>query len=194
MKPAPIIITGTVLGLAGLFSFNSSAVKLSLGALPAATAPPGSTAAPTTTTTARRAGGSTPPPTTAGPPTTTTPVAPLAKQPTTTSGSSRSRSRCREPRSQTSRSRRSTTAETLDRRTSTRRRSRCSNNRLWLRRARAFKAFRERATRPPDSSSPFNQLSRSWVCEERDDDGTRLAQDPPSRRAGDGHGRHVRSL
>ena len=52
MKPAPIIITGTIMGLAGLFSFNSSAVKLSLGALPAATAPPGSTAAPTTTTTA----------------------------------------------------------------------------------------------------------------------------------------------
>jgi uncharacterized protein with FMN-binding domain len=80
MKPAPIIITGTVMGLAGLFSFNSSAVKLSLGALPAATAPPGSTAAPTTTTTARRTGGSTPPPTTAGPPTTTTTATPTASR------------------------------------------------------------------------------------------------------------------
>jgi uncharacterized protein with FMN-binding domain len=68
------------MGLAGLFSFNSSAVKLSLGALPAATAPPGSTAAPTTTTTARRTGGSTPPPTTAGPPTTTTTAAPTASR------------------------------------------------------------------------------------------------------------------
>lgn len=77
MKPAPIVIAGTVMGLAGLLSFNSTAVKLSLGSLPPATAPPGSTA-PTTTTTAPRAGGSTPPPTTAGVPTTTTTAAPTA--------------------------------------------------------------------------------------------------------------------
>jgi len=81
MKPAPIVIAGTVIGLAGLLSFNSAAVKLSLGALPAATAPPGSTAPATTTTTkttAPRAGGSTPPPTTASVPTTTTSAAPSA--------------------------------------------------------------------------------------------------------------------
>jgi uncharacterized protein with FMN-binding domain len=71
-----MVIAGTVMGLAGLLSFNSSAVKLSLGALPAATTPPGSTAPATTTTTAPRAGGSTPPPTTAGVPTTTTTAAP----------------------------------------------------------------------------------------------------------------------
>ena len=63
MKTAPVVIAGTVIGLAGLFSFNSTAVKLSFGALPPATAPPGSTA-PATTTTAPAAGGSTPPPTT----------------------------------------------------------------------------------------------------------------------------------
>ena len=80
MKPAPMIVAGTVMGLAGLLSFNSTAVKLSLSALPAATAPPGSTApaTTTTTTTAPRAGGSTPPPTTAGVPTTTTTAAPSA--------------------------------------------------------------------------------------------------------------------
>jgi uncharacterized protein with FMN-binding domain len=84
MKPAPIVIAGTVMGLAGLLSFNSSPVKLSLGALPAATAPPGSTAAPTTTTTAKptkpTSGGSTPPPTTAAAPTTTTTAAPTASR------------------------------------------------------------------------------------------------------------------
>jgi uncharacterized protein with FMN-binding domain len=66
MKPAPMVIAGTVMGLAGLLSFNSTAVKLSLGALP------GSTTPATTTTTAPRAGGPTPTPTTAGVPTTTT--------------------------------------------------------------------------------------------------------------------------
>ena len=71
-----MVIAGTVIGLAGLLSFNSTAVKVSLGALPAATAPPGSTAPPTTTTTAPRAGGSTPPPTTVGVPTTTTTAVP----------------------------------------------------------------------------------------------------------------------
>lgn len=78
MKPAPIVIAGTVMGLAGLLSFNSSAVKLSLGALPGATAPPGSTA-PTTTTTAPR-GGSAPPPTSSGAPTTTTTAVPSASR------------------------------------------------------------------------------------------------------------------
>ena len=43
MKPAPMIVAGTVMGLAGLLSFNSTAVKLSLSALPAATAPPATT-------------------------------------------------------------------------------------------------------------------------------------------------------
>jgi uncharacterized protein with FMN-binding domain len=71
MKTAPAVFAGTVIGLAGLLSFNSTAVKLSFGALPAATAPPGSTA-PATTTTAPAAGGSTPPP----PPTTKTTTAP----------------------------------------------------------------------------------------------------------------------
>jgi uncharacterized protein with FMN-binding domain len=69
MKPAPMVIAGTVMGLAGLLSFNSTAVKLSLGALPPATSPPGST--PTTTTTTQHSGGSTPPPTT---PTTAAPT------------------------------------------------------------------------------------------------------------------------
>jgi uncharacterized protein with FMN-binding domain len=83
MKPAPIVIAGTVIGLAGLLSFNSSAVKLSLGALPAATAPPGSTAA--TTTTAPPTGGTAPPtggttPTTSGVATTTTTAAPTGSR------------------------------------------------------------------------------------------------------------------
>jgi uncharacterized protein with FMN-binding domain len=77
MKPAPFVIAGTVMGLAGLLSFNSSAVKLSLGALPAATAPPGSTAPTTTTTTAPRTGGS-PPPTTSGTRATVTTAPPTA--------------------------------------------------------------------------------------------------------------------
>jgi uncharacterized protein with FMN-binding domain len=77
MKPAPIVIAGTVMGLAGVLSFNSSAIKLSFGS---ATAPPGSTttAPATTTTAAPRAGGSTPPPTTGPAPTTTTTAAPSA--------------------------------------------------------------------------------------------------------------------
>jgi uncharacterized protein with FMN-binding domain len=69
------------MGIAGLLSFNSTQVKLSLGALPAATVAPGSTTtAPTTTTTAPRAGGSKSPPTTAGVPTTTTTAAPTASR------------------------------------------------------------------------------------------------------------------
>jgi uncharacterized protein with FMN-binding domain len=74
MKPAPIVLAGTVMGLAGLLSFNSTAVKLTLGSLPAAT----TTTAPTTTTTAPRGGGSTPPPT--GTPSTTTTAAPAASR------------------------------------------------------------------------------------------------------------------
>lgn len=62
MKPAPIVIAGTVMGIAGLLSFNSTQVKLSLGTLPAATTPPGSTV-PTTTATTPRGGGTAPPPT-----------------------------------------------------------------------------------------------------------------------------------
>ncbi len=81
MRPAPIVIAGTVLGLAGVLSFNSSAVQLSFGTSPAVTAPPGSTAPPTTVaptggSTTPPAGGSTPPPartttTTTAPPTST---------------------------------------------------------------------------------------------------------------------------
>jgi uncharacterized protein with FMN-binding domain len=81
MRPAPIVIAGTVIGLAGVLSFNTTAVKLSLGALPAVTAPPGSTTPPTTTTpttTAPPAGGSTPPPTTTRTPTTTSTAPPTA--------------------------------------------------------------------------------------------------------------------
>ncbi len=74
-----MVIAGTVIGLAGVLSFNSSAVKLSLGALTAATAPPGSTA-PATTTTAPPAGGSTPPPTTSGAGVTTTTAVPAASR------------------------------------------------------------------------------------------------------------------
>jgi uncharacterized protein with FMN-binding domain len=47
MKRAHYVIAGTVVGLAGLLSFNSSAVQLSLGALTPATIP----TRPTTTTT-----------------------------------------------------------------------------------------------------------------------------------------------
>jgi uncharacterized protein with FMN-binding domain len=74
MRPAPIVIAGTMLGLAGVLSFNSSAVKLSLAGLPAATAPPTSTTAPPPTTTAPHSGGSTPT-TTVPTPTTTVPSA-----------------------------------------------------------------------------------------------------------------------
>ena len=49
MKRAHIVVAGTVVGLAGLLSFNSTAVQLSLGSLSAVTAPARST---TTTTTA----------------------------------------------------------------------------------------------------------------------------------------------
>jgi hypothetical protein len=83
MKRAPLVITGTLMGLAGVFSFHSSPANLSLGSLSAAT-PPGSTtttSAPTTTTTTPpRSGGSTPPATTTTTvtPTTTTTGAPSA--------------------------------------------------------------------------------------------------------------------
>jgi uncharacterized protein with FMN-binding domain len=78
MRRAQIVIAGTVVGLAGLLSFNSSAVNLSLGSLSAATVPPRSTTTTTitpTTTSVPRSGGSTPPPTTTTvAPTTTTPT------------------------------------------------------------------------------------------------------------------------
>jgi uncharacterized protein with FMN-binding domain len=88
MKRAPIVLAGTVLGLAGAFSFNSSPANLSLGSLSAATVPANpttttTTPATTTTTGAPSSGGSTPPPTT------TTTVAPAT---TTTSAPTASRS------------------------------------------------------------------------------------------------------
>ena len=84
MKRAHYVIGGTVVGLAGLLSFNSSAVNLSLGSLSAATVPTSptttTTAAPTTTT-APRAGGSKPTSTTSSvPPTTTTTAPPAASR------------------------------------------------------------------------------------------------------------------
>jgi uncharacterized protein with FMN-binding domain len=85
MRRAPLVITGTLMGLAGVFSFHSSPANLSLGSL-SATTPPSSTttvAPTTTTTTPPRSGGSTPPATT------TTTVAPTT---TTTGASSATRS------------------------------------------------------------------------------------------------------
>jgi len=82
MKRAHVVIAGTVVGLAGLLSFNSTAVNLSLGSLSAVTVPPRSTtttAPATTTTSVPHSGGSTPPPaTTRVVPTTTTSAAPSA--------------------------------------------------------------------------------------------------------------------
>jgi len=83
MKRAQIVIAGTVVGLAGLLSFNSTAVNLSLSSLSPATVPPRST-----TTTAPHSSGSTPPPTTTRTvPTTTTTAAPAAAR-SATGGSS----------------------------------------------------------------------------------------------------------
>ncbi|MGD0693211.1 MAG: FMN-binding protein [Acidimicrobiales bacterium] len=80
MKRAQIVIAGTIVGLAGLLSFNSTAVNLSLGSLSAATSPPRSTTTTpsTTTTTAPHSSGSTPPPTTTRVVPTTTTTAPPA--------------------------------------------------------------------------------------------------------------------
>jgi len=81
MKRAHIVIVGTVAGLAGLLSFNSTAVNLALGSLTAVTAPSRSTTTspPAPTTSVPHSGGSTPPPTTARVvPTTTTTSAPSA--------------------------------------------------------------------------------------------------------------------
>lgn len=82
MKRAKIVIAGTVVGLTGLLSFNSSAVNLSLGSLSAVTVPPRSTTTTTpapTTTSVPQTGGSTPLPTTTRVvPTTTTTAAPTA--------------------------------------------------------------------------------------------------------------------
>lgn len=86
MKRAPLVITGTLMGLLGVFSFNSTPANLSLGSLSAATAPPRSTTTTTTpaatTTTPPSSGGSIPPATT------TTTVAPT----TTTTGATTTRS------------------------------------------------------------------------------------------------------
>jgi uncharacterized protein with FMN-binding domain len=79
MKRAHIVVAGTVVGLAGLLSFNSTAVQLSLGSLSAVTAPARSTTTTTlapTTTSVPRTSGSTPPTTTRVVPTTTTTAAP----------------------------------------------------------------------------------------------------------------------
>jgi len=87
MKRAHMVIAGTVVGLAGLLSFNSSAVQLSLGSLSAVTVPPRSTTTTTiatTTTSAPRTRGATTPTT----PPTTTPTAP----PTTTTAPPATRS------------------------------------------------------------------------------------------------------
>jgi uncharacterized protein with FMN-binding domain len=82
MKRAHVVIMGTVVGLAGLLSFNSTAVNLSLGSLSAVTVPSRSTTTTTpatTTTSVPHSGGSTPPPTTTRVvPTTTTTAAPSA--------------------------------------------------------------------------------------------------------------------
>jgi uncharacterized protein with FMN-binding domain len=99
MKRAPLVITGTLMGLVGVFSFNSTPANLSLGSLSAAAPPRSSTTttAPATTTTTTPAtttttppsgGGSTPPTTTTPPATTTTTVAPT----TTTTGATTTRS------------------------------------------------------------------------------------------------------
>jgi uncharacterized protein with FMN-binding domain len=84
MKRAHYVVAGTVVGLAGLLSFNSSAVSLSLGSLSAATTPPRSpvtTTAPTTTSVPKSGGGK--------PASTTTSVVPAA---TTTSPPAAARS------------------------------------------------------------------------------------------------------
>jgi uncharacterized protein with FMN-binding domain len=86
MKRAPLVLAGTVMGLAGVFSFNSSPANLSLGSLSAATVPANptttTTTAPATTTTVPSSGGTTPPPTTTTTvaPTTTTTSAPMASR------------------------------------------------------------------------------------------------------------------
>jgi uncharacterized protein with FMN-binding domain len=85
MKRAHYVVAGTVVGLAGLLSFNSSAVSLSLGSLSATTTTPRlpatTTTAPTTTSVPPSGGGK--------PASTTTSVAPAT---TTTSPPAASRS------------------------------------------------------------------------------------------------------
>ena len=79
MKRAHYVIGGTVVGLAGLLSFNSSAVSLSLGSLSAATVPPTTTTTPSTTSSVPHTGGSKPgSTTTSAPPATTTTTSPPA--------------------------------------------------------------------------------------------------------------------
>ena len=82
MKRAHYVIGGTVVGLAGLLSFNSSAVTLSPGSLSAATVPPKSTTtttlAPTTTSVPHTGGAKPGSTTTSAPPTTTTTTSPPA--------------------------------------------------------------------------------------------------------------------
>ncbi len=82
MKRAQYVVGGTVVGLAGLLSFHSSAVNLSLGSLSAATVPTQptttTTGAPTPTTVPRGGGAKPGSTTTSAPPTTTTTTAPPA--------------------------------------------------------------------------------------------------------------------
>lgn len=93
MKRAPIIVIGTVAGLAGVFSFHSSPVKISLGPIPTAPPTAASTAtrssAPTTSSTTPVHNKSPVAPTTASttpvhnkPPVTTTTVTPSIRQAT----------------------------------------------------------------------------------------------------------------
>ncbi len=77
MKRAPLVMMGTVAGLAGVLSFNSTPAKLTLGSL--ASSSSGTSSAPSTTTTAS----SSPPPTTA----TSTVTTPPTSAPTTTTTS-----------------------------------------------------------------------------------------------------------
>lgn len=77
MKRAPIILFGTVAGLAGVFSFHSTSAKISLNPVPTTPSPATSTTTPssgsTTTTTA---------PVQKKPPVTTTPITPGVQQAT----------------------------------------------------------------------------------------------------------------
>lgn len=82
MKRAHYVIAGTVVGLAGLLSFNSSAVNLSLGSLSAVTVPsrPSTTTSTiaSSTTSVPHGRGTTPPTTTSTVPATTSTSPPVA--------------------------------------------------------------------------------------------------------------------
>ncbi|HUX04731.1 MAG TPA: FMN-binding protein [Acidimicrobiales bacterium] len=95
MKRAPFIITGTIVGLAGVLSFRSTPAKISLGALPTSAVVKNATTSQSTTTATGSPGSSTtsPPSTTratTSPPTTvptrraSTTTTPTTTTPTTT--------------------------------------------------------------------------------------------------------------